>query len=167
VFERHFLPSAFLCTMIEQNNKKILDIGSGAGFPGIVLKIMRPDMEISLVDSSRKKYLFLTEVCEYLNLPCRIIHARMESYTKKTTETYDIITSRAVTTIKNLWDWSAPVLKDSGQLLVLKGSDITAELSDVNMNSVSVDQILPDNNWTKFCEYLENKIVVIMENKHV
>ena len=113
-------------------NQYILDIGSGAGFPGLVLKIVFPNIKIDLLDSTNKKCLFLQKVIDTLELKdINVINDRAEEYAKDHREQYDIITSRAVAPLKHLLEYSIPMLKVNGSFISLKG-DIKEELKGIN-----------------------------------
>ena len=168
IVERHFLPSAFLAKKIySQTNPEILDIGSGAGFPGIVVAILKPDSKLTLIDSSRKKHLFLTEICEVLGINAGIICERMDSYVSGKEKLFDYIISRAVTSLKNLWCWSGSLLVDKGKMIAIKGGNLDVELSGLDKSSVCVEIIEPDQGWLQFSQNLANKKFVLMEKKYV
>ena len=129
VYLKHFYDSLTLSKVYDFNkNIKICDIGTGAGFPGIVLKIMFPNLKIVLVDALMKRINFLNLVIEELKLENIIaIHERMEDYAYKHEEEFDIITARAVSNLPTLLEISAKSLKQKGKMLFLKG-DIKEEL---------------------------------------
>lgn len=132
VYLKHFYDSLTIVKSIKLNNQYILDIGSGAGFPGLVLKIIFPNLKIDLLDSTNKKCLFLQKVINELNLEkINVINARAEEYTKTNREKYDIVTSRAVAPLKHLLEYSVPALKVDGYFISLK-SNIEEELKNIN-----------------------------------
>jgi 16S rRNA (guanine527-N7)-methyltransferase len=168
IVERHFLPSAFLAKKIyRQTNLEMLDVGSGAGFPGIVVAILKPDIKLTLIDSSRKKHLFLTEICEVLGINAEIICERMDSFVPVKEKSFDYIISRAVTSLKNLWCWSNSLLIDKGKMIAIKGGNLDVELSGLAKINVRVQIIEPDQGWLQFSKNLENKKFVLMEKKYV
>lgn len=124
VYLKHFYDSATLIKAINLNESfSLCDIGSGAGFPGIVLKILFPDLKVTLIDSLGKRIKFLKEVKEQLQLEnLDIIEARAEEYAKKEREKYDIVTSRAVANLHILIEYSIPLLKKDGYFIPMKGS---------------------------------------------
>lgn len=128
VYLKHFYDSLTLCKVIDLNNEESLcDIGTGAGFPGIVLKICFPHLKLTLVDALNKRINFLNLVCEELgfdNVEC--IHARAEEYALKNRNLFDIVTARAVAPLNVLLEYSIPLVKVSKYFIALKGiEDIT------------------------------------------
>ena len=127
---KHFIDSIISMKEIKENSK-IVDVGTGAGFPGIPLKIVRPDLKITLVDSLNKRISFLEEVIEKLQLEeIEAIHARAEEFgkDKKRRESFDIATSRAVANMSVLVEYLLPLVKVGGHCRLLKGSQIEEEL---------------------------------------
>ena len=121
VYLKHFFDSLTLSKIINLNNQTLCDIGTGAGFPGMVLKIVFPNLEVTLVDSTEKKCKFLKLVIEKLNLTnIEVINARAEEYSKTTREKYDIVTSRAVAPLKHLLEYSIPLVKVNGNYIAMK-----------------------------------------------
>lgn len=124
VYLKHFYDSLTLIKVIDLNKKiKLCDVGTGAGFPGIVLKIVFPNLDITLIDSLNKRVVFLNNVINELGLQdISAIHTRMEDYSRKNREVFDIITSRAVAKTNILSEISIPALKVAGHLLLMKSS---------------------------------------------
>lgn len=122
VYLKHFYDSLTICKVIDLNNYKILcDIGSGAGFPGIVLKIFYPELEIVLIDSLNKRINFLNIVIKQLGLnKISTIHSRIEEFGKENREQFDIVTARAVAPLNILLEYSIPLLKKDGYFIALK-----------------------------------------------
>jgi 16S rRNA (guanine527-N7)-methyltransferase len=123
---------------------KVMDLGSGAGFPGIPLKIIRPDLKMVLVESKRIKTLFLKEVAELLDLPgLEIIAERVEKLDIDRQKTFDAIIARAVTTIATLWKWSKPLIKTDGVLIAMKGAGVDEEIKNMRKieKNVTIQQI--------------------------
>lgn len=132
VIEKHFLDSILPSSAFE-NASKVIDIGSGAGFPGIPLKIIRPDLDITLLDSLNKRINFLNIVIDELKLEnIRAIHGRSEDIAKMPIyrEKFDIVTARAVAKLNILAEYSIPFIKVNGKFIAYKGSDADIELSD-------------------------------------
>lgn len=123
IYLKHFYDSLTLIKAYSLNgNLKLLDIGTGAGFPGIVLKIFYPDLELTLLDSNHKKIAFLEVVIKELNLKnVTCINSRAESLPKTYREYFDIVTSRAVAHLRILLELSIPYLKVGGKLIAMKG----------------------------------------------
>lgn len=132
VYLKHFYDSLTLSKIIELNNQSLCDIGTGAGFPGLVLKIVFPNLKVTLVDATQKKCNFLNMVINKLNLKdIEVVNARAEIYSKEVREKYDIVTSRAVAPLKHLLEYSIPLVKVNGNYIAMK-SDITKELENIS-----------------------------------
>ena len=135
---KHFIDSLTILPFIDKN-KKVIDIGTGAGFPGIPVSIMRNDLDMTLLDSLNKRINFLNEVITILNLKnVKTIHSRIEDLAKnkKYRETYDIATSRAVANLSTLSEYMIPMIKTRGISICMKGSDIEEE---INKSKKAVD----------------------------
>ena len=114
------------------DNQYICDIGTSAGIPGLVLKIIFPNIKIDLLDATNKKCEFLKMVIDKLELQnINVINARCEDYAKRVREKYDIVTSRAVAPLKHLLEYSIPLLKINGTFISLK-SNISEEILNIN-----------------------------------
>ena len=124
VYLKHFYDSLTLAKVVDLNNYKTLcDIGTGAGFPGIILKIFYPDLKITLIDSLNKRIVFLNKVIEELGLEGIIaIHSRIEEYGIKNRDLFDIVTARAVAPLNILLEYSIPILKVNGLFLPMKAN---------------------------------------------
>ena len=132
VYLKHFYDSLTVYKSIKIDNQYICDVGTGAGFPGLVLKIVFPNIKLDLIDATLKKCNFLKMVTEKLNLKeVNIINDRIENYSKKNREKYDIVTSRAVAPLKHLLEYSIPLLKVNGVFVALK-ADIDRELINID-----------------------------------
>ena len=137
---KHFVDSLTISKYIKEG-KSIVDVGTGAGFPGIPLKIARKDLKVTLVDSLNKRILFLNEVIEKLGLKeIETLHYRAEEFgqNKKYRESFDIATSRAVANLSTLVEYLLPLVKVGGICICMKGSEIKEELE----NSKKAIQIL-------------------------
>ena len=109
VYLKHFYDSLTLTKIINITNQSICDLGSGAGFPGLVLAICFPDSKLTLIESNGKKCYFLNLVKEKLNLKnVTIINRRIEEYAKENREEFDIVTARAVAPLKHLLEYGIP-----------------------------------------------------------
>lgn len=131
VYLKHFYDSLTLSKIIDLASQSLCDIGTGAGFPGMVLKIVFPDLKVTLVDATEKKCKFLKMVIDKLNLKdIDVINERAEIYSKDVRERYNIVTSRAVAPLKHLLEYSIPLVKVNGTYIAMK-SDITKELDGI------------------------------------
>ena len=118
---------------------RVIDIGTGAGFPGVPLKIMCPDIELTLLDSLNKRLIFLDTVCSKLCFTAELIHARAEEYGAKEgyRESYDLAVSRAVANLPALCEYCMPFVRPGGRFISMKGPDGENEL-DCARNAISV-----------------------------
>lgn len=125
VYLKHFYDSLTLCKVIDLNEiDSLCDIGTGAGFPGIVLKICFPHLKLTLVDALNKRINFLKLVCGELGLTnVECIHARAEEYAIKNREKFDVVTARAVAALPVLLEYSIPLVKNSKYFIALKGTE--------------------------------------------
>ncbi len=127
---KHFIDSVTIAKYIEKN-AKVVDVGTGAGFPGIPLKILREDIEITLLDSLNKRVSFLKEVIEQLSLSkIEAVHFRAEEFGKnpKYRENFDCATSRAVANLSTLSEYLIPLVKVKGICISMKGSEVEEEI---------------------------------------
>ena len=131
VYLKHFYDSLTLIKAIDlTKDLKVLDVGTGAGFPGIVLKIVFPNLKITLLDSLNKRINFLNEVIKELDLKdIETICSRSEEYSKKHPEEYDIVVSRAVAHLRILSEITFSSVKVNGYLIAMKGN-IDSELEE-------------------------------------
>lgn len=132
VYLKHFYDSLTITKIIDLNKyKTLLDIGTGAGFPGMILKIFFPHLEVTLIDSNNKKITFLKNLTKKLNITNGIVieKARGEEYIHQKREYFDVVTSRAVAHLKILSELSIPYNKKNGYFIPLKGN-ITEELEE-------------------------------------
>ena len=121
VYLKHFYDSLTITKIINIKNQSICDLGSGAGFPGLVLGISFSSAKITLIESNGKKCNFLRLVKERLNLNnVEIINARVEEYAKENREVYDIVTARAVAPLKHLLEYGVPLVKEKGYFIAMK-----------------------------------------------
>ena len=128
---KHFYDSVTLLMFADVPvGAKIIDVGTGAGFPGIPLKIVRPDIKLTLLDSLNKRLLFLNEVCTSLKIDAEIIHKRAEEggRDRNLRENFDIATSRAVANMNTLSEYCMPFVKVGGKFVAMKGKNGVEEL---------------------------------------
>ena len=128
---KHFYDSVTLLMFVDVPcGAKVIDVGTGAGFPGIPLKIVRPDIKLTLLDSLNKRLIFLNEVCNSLEIDAEIIHKRAEEggRDKKLRDKFDIATSRAVANMNTLSEYCIPYVKVGGKFVAMKGKNGKAEL---------------------------------------
>ena len=126
----HFLDSVAMLTLADLKGKKMADIGTGAGFPGMPLRIVEPSLRLTLLDSLNKRIDFLKEVCADLGLnDVECIHGRAEEFAANHREDYDIVTSRAVANLQMLSELCLPLVKVGGYFLSMKAVDSEEEVN--------------------------------------
>lgn len=133
VMEKHFLDSLTLLLACKpKDGGKLLDVGTGAGFPGVPIKIMRPDLQVTLLDGSNKRLNFLGELCCELGIECQRVHKRAEEagLDKAMRESYDLVTARAVAQLRVLCEYCLPLVKMKGFFIAMKGPNAGDELAE-------------------------------------
>lgn len=150
VYLKHFYDSITLIKIIDLNKyENLCDMGTGAGFPGLVLKILFPNLKITLLDSLNKRIDFLNIVIKELELKdIETIHTRIEEYSKINREKFDIVTARAVAPLPILLEYAIPMTKVSGFFIAMK-ANITDEIeiskNAINILSGNIDKLLEFN----------------------
>ncbi len=124
VYLKHFYDSSTIVKIINLKKEHILcDVGSGAGFPGVVLKILFPNLKVVLVDSLRKRIIFLNEVIKELQLTdIMAVHSRIEDFCQKNRESFDVVTARAVAPLNVLLEYCVPIAKIDKYFISMKGN---------------------------------------------
>lgn len=128
----HMLDCAALLKCADFAGKSLIDVGTGAGFPGMVLKILEPSLELTLLDSLEKRLNWLAEVCEDLGLEgVRFVHARAEEQAHQSAfrEQFDYATARAVASMNTLSEICLPYVRPGGRFLAMKSVDSTEEVN--------------------------------------
>ena len=158
VYLKHFYDCLTLAKMMDFNNDlKVCDIGTGAGFPGIVLKIVFPKISITLVDALQKRVNFLNIVINELKLEkIETVHSRAEDFVKKNKGKYDIVTCRAVSRLNNLIKYCLPLLNKDGVFLPLK-ANCDDEIEEIINKKIKIRRI------KKFQLPIENSNRTIIE----
>lgn len=130
VYIKHFIDSLLPLKNIKDNSK-VLDVGAGAGFPGIPLKIMNESLNIVLLDSLNKRINFLNEEIEKLKLnKISAVHSRVEDYAKVSRETFDYVVSRAVAKLNILCEYCLPLVKKGGMFIAYKSEGAEEEINE-------------------------------------
>lgn len=131
VYLKHFYDSITIAFDFEFNQQSIVDVGAGAGFPSIPLKIVYPDLKVTIVDSLTKRITFLNHLFQELDLTdCKAISIRAEDYAKDNREKCDIVMARAVAKLSILDELCLPLVKVDGYFLALKGLKAAEELDE-------------------------------------
>lgn len=169
VYLKHFYDSLTITknNYVNFNDSlKICDVGTGAGFPGIVLKIFFPNLDITLVDSLNKRIVFLNEIIEKLDLKkIKCVHDRAENYAKIHREEYDVVTSRAVANLRILTELCIPMVKENGFFIPMK-SNINEELKESKRTIEKLDcSIIEINTFTLPIENSLRNILIIKKIK--
>lgn len=127
---KHLLDCLAVCTL-PQLRGAVADIGTGAGFPGVVLAVMRPDLRLTLIDATAKKLRFVLQACDALGIAVQTVHGRAEELARDTLrETFDTVTARAVAPLPTLLEYGLPLVNVGGHLLAMKGPEADVELAD-------------------------------------
>lgn len=132
IVTKHFCDCLSLLKEVEiPQGAKLIDVGTGAGFPGVVLLIARPDLKITLMDSTNKRLVFVQSVVDALGLNANVVHSRAEEAGKNPAfrEKYDFVTARAVANMQTLSEYCLPFLKVGGLFAAMKGAKASDELS--------------------------------------
>ena len=166
IYLKHFYDSLTIIKVIDLTKiNTLLDIGTGAGFPGLVLKIFYPHLEVTLLDSNNKKIKFLEELCEKLDIKVNLVHQRAEEYIKEKREYFDLVTSRAVASLPILSELSLPYVKVNGYFIALKG-EISKELEASTKILTALDsKIVTQKDFTLPFEESKRTIIKITKLK--
>lgn len=129
---RHFTDSLTLLPYLPQGECSLIDVGTGAGFPGVALAIAKPQIRLTLLDSLQKRLTFLEEVCRALDIPVTLVHARAEEGGRQAAlrEQFDVATARAVAALPTLCEYCLPFVKTGGTFWAMKGPSYTEEWVD-------------------------------------
>ena len=166
IYLKHFYDSITIVKAIDLNKvESLLDIGTGAGFPGMVIKIIYPNIKVTLLDANNKKIKFLEELASKLNIDVELIHSRVEDYAKNNLNKFDVVTSRAVANLRVLTELSLPLVKVNGYFIALKGV-VEEELKDanstINILNSEIEDIISFNLYQNINQ---RNIVKIKKNK--
>ena len=164
VYLKHFYDSLTLFKGIDlKENLKICDLGTGAGFPGLVLKIVFPNLKVTLVDSLNKRIIFLNNVIEKLNLKgINAIHERIEDYAKISRESFDIVTSRAVASLPVLSEMCIPLVCEKGLFIPMK-ADAKEEIKASESAIKTLGGVLKDTILFKLPKDAGERTLVVIE----
>lgn len=164
---KHFIDSITISKYINQN-ENLLDVGTGAGFPGVPIKIIRPDVKITLLDSLNKRINFLNDVINQLKLEnIYTVHSRIEEFgqNKKYREKFDNVTSRAVANLSVLSEYMIPLTKIGGKCICMKGNEIVEELEESKSSIKILGGKIRDIDEFKLPETDIGRNVIIIEKE--
>jgi 16S rRNA (guanine527-N7)-methyltransferase len=163
LYTKHFLPCLAILEIVNfKVGSHIIDIGTGGGFPGIPIKILRPDLELTLIDSNKKKIFFVDSVIRKLNLNrIQTIPGRIEDLTNPTR--FDYAVSWGVSTLDILVSWWLPISKKHGQLVTIKGSNLENEISSLNEKQ---SNLKIESFFSVLLENSNQKIVIISHEEN-
>ena len=162
VYLKHFYDSLTIVKEIDLSKvDKLCDVGTGAGFPGIVLKIFYPNLKITLIDSLLKRVNYLNEIIKELKLKdIKAIHTRGEEYH----ETFDVVTARAVANIEKLQKYTMHLVNKNGKLIAMKGN-IEEELTDDVRKKINKKYKISKINKFLLTKENSNRSLIVIENR--
>ncbi len=169
VIIKHFIDSITISRYIK-NNSKVIDVGTGAGFPGIPIKIFNETLNLTLLDSLNKRTIFLKEVIEKLNLKnVEIIHGRAEDYAQNSMyrENYDYAVSRAVAPLNILLEYLVPYTKVNGKVIAMKGINVDDEIKKSNTALNKLEAKIEKKEEIILPESCGNRYIIIINKNNI
>lgn len=169
VYYKHFYDSLTINDFIVKTDGSICDMGSGAGFPSIPLKIINPNLKVTIIDSSNKRIRFLQELVDLLKLSdVTLVHSRIEDYGIKNQAKFDYVTARALGNLTLITELALPMLKEGGSFIAMKGSKGDEELlAAKNAIKVTGGKVVDKKYLELPGEYGLRSIYIINKEKHV
>lgn len=167
---KHFADSISVLTATEfAENAKVLDVGTGAGFPGIPLLIMRPDLDLTMLDSTAKKLKYVANTVDELGLSANVLHTRAEEagQSKEYRETFDIVCSRAVAALNVLCEYCLPFVKVGGYFVAMKAAKAQEEIDDAKAAIKLLGGKIIEEKSFKLSDGGERNIIIIKKISHV
>lgn len=152
LWDRHLLNCAALTRLLPEA-ASVCDIGSGAGLPGLVLALRRPDLRVTLVEPLLRRATFLQEAVDTLGLSVEVVRARAEDL--HGAREFDVVTSRAVAPLETVVGWSLPLTRVGGTVLAMKGTTAAAELDEAaraldRLGAVAPEVVVLEESWLSF-----------------
>lgn len=159
IYIKHFYDSIIPATFIDLHGS-LLDVGAGAGFPSIPLKIIYPNLDVTILEPINKRVRFLTTLCQELGISVNIVEARAEDYIKESKKRYDFVSARAVANLQILLELCIPFVKVGGHFIALKGSKYEEELEQ-SKNALKVLNAEVETVYTTNLEDADRAIILI------
>ncbi len=151
---KHFLDCLMIFKYVDiPKGASVIDIGTGAGFPGVVIKIARPDIKLTLMDSLQKRINFLDTLCSELGLDVTTIHSRAEDIKPQQREGYDFAVARAVANMRVLTEYCLPYVKVGGSFIAMKGSTAAEEVKEATKAIATLGGKLEAENLFELLEF--------------
>lgn len=170
VYYKHFYDSLTMASTINMNDiQSLCDMGSGAGFPSIPLKIIYPHLNITIVDSLNKRIIFLQKLMDKLGIDkVNLVHDRVEQYALTHQEQFDVVTARALGSLSLISEMGIPMNKINGKFIALKGINYESELNE-SLNSIKIlgGQVRDIIKYDLPYDYGTRFHIVINKDKHV
>lgn len=166
---KHFADSISVLSAVEfKSGAKVLDVGTGAGFPGIPLLIMRPDIDLTMLDSTAKKLKYVANTVDSLGLNANVLHSRAEEAAQKTEyrESFDIVCSRAVAALNILCEYCLPFVKKDGIFAAMKGAKAQEEIEVANNAIKTLGGEIIDKKSFTLSDGAERTIIIIKKISH-
>lgn len=167
---KHFADSISVLTATEfAENARVLDVGTGAGFPGIPLLIMRPDLDLTMLDSTAKKLKYVANTVEELGLSANVLHTRAEEagQSKEYRETFDIVCSRAVAALNVLCEYCLPFVKVGGYFVAMKAAKAQEEIDGAKAAIKLLGGKIMEEKSFRLSDGGERNIIIIKKISHV
>ena len=161
---KHFADSISVLSAVEfKSGAKVLDVGTGAGFPGIPLLIMRPDIDLTMLDSTAKKLKYVANTVDSLGLNANVLHSRAEEAAQKPEyrESFDIVCSRAVAALNILCEYCLPFVKKDGIFAAMKGAKAQEEIEVANNAIKTLGGEIIDKKSFTLSDGAERTIIII------
>lgn len=167
---KHFADSISVLTATEfPENARVLDVGTGAGFPGIPLLIMRPDLDLTMLDSTAKKLKYVANTVNELGLSANVLHTRAEEagQSKEYRETFDIVCSRAVAALNVLCEYCLPFVKVGGYFAAMKAAKAQEEIDGAKAAIKLLGGKIVEEKSFRLSDGGERNIIIIKKISHV
>ena len=168
VILKHFIDSLMVLKFLPDETKSLIDVGTGAGFPGLPLKIAKNELKVTLLDSLNKRLIFLESLKEKLNLDFELVHARAEELGRKENyrEKFDVSTSRAVASLNVLSEYCLSFVKTGGLFIAMKSGNVDEELESAKRSIALLGRKIEKVEKFNLPNDISRSIVVIRKIKN-